>query len=231
MAEFSVVLVTAPPPGQSGEASGPTVKVDGREALMRSVELFLNRANIKQVLMAFDNADAEESKRRFGNHLAFSGVKLAWSSGKWFDQLAALAEKLSPEATHVVVHDAARPCVPFSDIDALLEAGEKQKAVVLTAPVRAPLLELDEGGGAAAAHLPSRFVQLLTPQVYAREAFLEMVKSRQPLHPSQLTLLPGSPLNVRVGSGADAGLAKALLGMMPKPKAKALNNPFEEAQW
>jgi hypothetical protein len=34
-----------------------------------------------------------------------------------------------------------------------------------------------------------------------------------------------------VGTGSDAGLAKALLGMLPKPKAKPLSNPFEEAQW
>ena len=225
MAEFSVVVVTAPPPGQSGESAGPTIKIDGREALLRSVELFLNRSNVKQVLLAFDNVQAEEAKRKFGNHLAFSGVKLAWTTNKWFDQIAAMAEKLADDATHVIVHDAARQAVPFSDIDALMEA------VALTTALKAPLLELDEGGGAVATHLPSRYVQLLTPQAFSRAKFLEMAKSKKDVHPSQLTTVPGSALNVRVGSGGDAGLVKALLGMLPKPKLKALSNPFEEAQW
>ena len=231
MADFSVVVVTAPPPGQANEPAGPTVKVDGREALLRSVELFLNRSNVKQVLLAFDKSNEEEAKRKFGNHLAFSGVKLAWSTNKWMDQLAAMSEKLADDAQHVIVHDAARCCVPYSDIDALMEAAGSHDAVVLTAALKAPLLELDEAGAVVASHLPSSYVQMLTPQAYSRAKFLEMVKSKQPVHPSQLKTLAGSGLNVRVGTGGDAGLAKALLGMLPKPKAKPLSNPFEEAQW
>lgn len=231
MPTFSVLVLTAPPPGLANEASGPTVKVDGREALLRSVELFLNRDNVKQVQIVFDAAHLEDHKRKFGGHLGFSGVKVLSAANRWADQLAAADGKIIDEATHVIVHDAARPCVPFSDIDALMEAAAKHDAVALTAPVKAPLVELDEGGGAAASHLPSRFVQLLTPQVFRKVAFAEMVKTKKDLHPSRLTLLPGSGLNVRVGTGADAGLAKALLGMLPRPKAKPLSSPFEEAQW
>ena len=230
-AVFSVLVVTAPPPGQAGEASGFGVKVDGREALLRGVELFLNRPNVKQVQVAFDQASADESKRKFGNHLSFSGVRLAWSTGRWIEQVAAGAEKLVEEATHVIVHDAARPCVPYSDIDALMEAAEAADAVALSAPVKAGLIELDEGGNAVAAHLPGRFAQLLTPQAYGRATFLEMAKAKQEVHPSQLKLVPGSALNVRVGTGGDAGLAKAMLNMLPKPKLKAPSSPFEEAQW
>ena len=231
MADFSVLVLTAAPPGQAAEAGGAFVKIDGREALLRSVELFLNRSNVKQVLLAFDNAQAEEAKRKFGNHLAFSGVKLAWTTNKWFDQIAAMAEKLADDATHVIVHDAARPSVPFSDIDALMETAEKHDAVALTTALKAPLLELDEGGGAVATHLPSRYVQLLTPQAFSRSKFLEMAKSKKDVHPSQLKTVPGSALNVRVGNGGDASLVKAMIGMLPKPKLKALSNPFEEAQW
>jgi 2-C-methyl-D-erythritol 4-phosphate cytidylyltransferase len=231
MPTFCALLLTAPPPGMSADHAGPFVKIDGREALLRSVELFLNRENISQVLIAFDKGNEEEVKRKFTNHLGFSGVKVAWSSDRWIEQLAAGTERVGENITHVILHDAARPCVPFSDIDALLEAAEKHDAVALTAPVRAPLVELDEGGGAVARHLPTQFAQLLTPQVYSKAKFLEWAKSKQEIHPSQLTLLPGSPLNVRVGSGADASIAKAMMGMLPKPKMKALNNPFEEAQW
>jgi 2-C-methyl-D-erythritol 4-phosphate cytidylyltransferase len=227
---FSVLLLTAPPPGQSNEAPGPTVKIDGREALLRSVELFLNRDNVKQVQVAFDAAYIEEAKRKFGNHLAFSGVKVFSSTGKWLDQIAAAADRIAEDATHVIIHDAARPTVPFSDIDALMEAAGHD-AVVLTSPVRAPLLELDEGGGAVALHRASHYVQLLTPQAYAKAKFIETAKARREIHPSQLKLVPGSGLNVRVGTGADAGTAKAMLALLPKPKLKAASSPFEEAQW
>jgi 2-C-methyl-D-erythritol 4-phosphate cytidylyltransferase len=231
MPSFCALLLTAPPPGLSAEHAGPLVKIDGREALLRSVELFLNRDNIQQVLISFDKTNEEDIKRKYANHLGFSGVKVAWSSNKWMDQLAAGAEKIAESITHVVLHDAARPAVPYGDIDALLEAAEKNDAVALTAPVRSTLVELDEGGGAVATHLPSQYAQLLTPQVYSKAKFLEIAKTKKEVHATQLKLLPGSPLNVRVGVGADASLAKALIGMMPKRKVKGPDNPFEEAQW
>src|SRR4051794_1162109 len=49
MGAFSVIVATAAPPGMGAESAGAYVKIDGREALLRSVELFLNRDNIKQI--------------------------------------------------------------------------------------------------------------------------------------------------------------------------------------
>src|SRR5205823_7179586 len=143
--QFSVLLLTAAPPGHGAEAGGAYVKIDGREALLRSVELFLNRENIKQIQLVFDPDMMEEGKRKYGGHLSFSGVKIVPGGPRWMDQLAAGAEKVSAETTHVIVHDAARPAVAYSDIDAVMEAAAKHAVVALTAPLRSSLLELDEG--------------------------------------------------------------------------------------
>src|SRR5437764_1154691 len=110
MAIFSVILLTVAPPGFSGEAGGHLVKVDQREILLRSVELFLNRENVKQIQVIFTVEAAEEGKRKFGAHLGFTGVKVATGGPKWLDQMAAGKDKLIAETTHVVIHDAARPC-------------------------------------------------------------------------------------------------------------------------
>jgi 2-C-methyl-D-erythritol 4-phosphate cytidylyltransferase len=230
MAVFSVLVMTAAPPGLAGEAGGAYVKIDGREALLRSVELFLNRENVKQIQLAVLPDMMEEAKRKFGAHLGFSGVKLISGGPRWLDQIKAAGDKISADATHVVVHDAARPAVPYSDIDALLEAAEKSDAVTLAAAVRTPLVEVDEGGAAVTYHLPASFMHLLTPQAYSKQKFAEMASGKE-LHPSQVKLLKGSPLNVRLGGGADASLVKAMTNMLPKPKVKPPTSPFEEAQW
>jgi 2-C-methyl-D-erythritol 4-phosphate cytidylyltransferase len=231
MAVFSVLLVTAPPPGMSGEGNGAFVKIDGREALLRSVELFLNRDNIKQVQIIFLPDDAEEAKRKHGGHFGFSGVKVAAAGPRWMDQWIAGAAKLDAEATHVIVHDAARPAVAYSDIDALMEEAEKHPVVSLAAPCRATLVEVDEGGGAMAFHSPANYMQLLTPQVFTKAKFLEITAAKQEPHASQYTLIKGSPLNIRVAGAGDASLVRSMIGMLPKPKAKPLSSPFEEAQW
>src|SRR3989440_4255872 len=205
---FSVVLLTAPPHGQ--EPGGAYMKIDGRESLLRSVELFLNRDNVKQIQIVFGAEQLEEAKRKYGGHLSFSGVKVLSAPNKWIDQLAAAAEKISDEATHVIVHDAARPAVVYSDIDAVMEEVAKRPAVALAAPIRTTLVEVDPAGSAIGYRAPSDFMQLLTPQAYAKVKFLVFAKSKQELHASELHLVRGSPLNVRVTS-ADASTVNALM--------------------
>lgn len=235
MALFSVLVLTAAPPGQAAEAGGALVKIDGREALLRSVELFLNRDNIKQIEVAFASDSLEEAKKKYGPHFSFSGVKLFGAGSRWLEQLAASAARLNSESTHVVVHDGARPAVPAADIDAVLAAAEKHEAVALASALRNGLVEVDEGGNPLALHRPGSFMNLLTPQVYSKAKFLELAGgpagSAKEIHPSQLTLVKGSPLNLRVGGSGDAALIKTMIGMLPKAKVKPLSSPFEEAQW
>lgn len=231
MAVFSVLVLTAAPPGQAAEAGGAFVKVDGREALLRSVELFLNRDNVKQIQVAVPTDALEESKRKYGPHLSFAGVKLFGAGVKWLEQIAAAGDRIAPECTHVIVHDGARPAVPYSDLESLMAEAEKRDAVALAAPVRSTLVEVDEGGNPLAYHPPKSFMHLLTPQAYSREKFLEMAKTQKELHPSQATLVKGSSLNIRIGGPGDAGLAKTMLNMLPKAKVRPPSSPFEEAQW
>ncbi|HWE02875.1 MAG TPA: 2-C-methyl-D-erythritol 4-phosphate cytidylyltransferase [Tepidisphaeraceae bacterium] len=231
MAVFSVVVATASPPGQGSESGGAFLKVDGREAVLRSVELFLNRDNVKQIQLVVLPAELEEAKAKYGAHLGFSGVKLVGGGPRWIEQISAAARNIDAAATHVVLHDAARPIVPYLDIDALLDEAQKRDAVALTAPVRTTLVEIDEGGSPMAFHSPKAFMQLLTPQAYSKAKFQEMATSGRELHPSLLTLLKGSPLNIRIGGQGDGPIAKMMLGMLPKQKSKAPSGPFEEAQW
>jgi 2-C-methyl-D-erythritol 4-phosphate cytidylyltransferase len=231
MSVFSVLILTAAPPGLSSEAAGAYIKVDGRECLLRSVEMFLNRDNIKQIQLVVTPEAAEEAKRKYGGHLGFSGVKLLVAGPRWVDQIAAAAEKISAECTHVIVHDAARPAVAYSDIDAVMGESGKHAAVALVAPLRGALVETDEGGNPLAVHLPDHYVQLLTPQSFAKAKFVELAKAKKEIHASELYLIKGSPLNIRVASGQDASIAKAMINLLPKPKMKVSENPFEEAQW
>lgn len=228
---YSVILLTAPPAGQAAEGGGAFVKIDGREALLRSAELFLNRENIKQIQLVIEDDAMEEAKRKYGGHLSFSGVKLVTGGPRWIDQLAAAAPTINPDCTHVLIHDAARPAVPYSDIDAIFRQSETKPIVALVAASRAPMVEVDEGGNALAIHKAESFMQLLTPHVYAREKFQQLAGSKKEPHASEITLLKGSPLNIRLGGSGDAGLAKAMLNMLPRPKIKPPSSPFEEAQW
>jgi 2-C-methyl-D-erythritol 4-phosphate cytidylyltransferase len=215
------------------EAGGWLMKVDGKEAILRSSELFLNRDAIKQILVVIEPDEIDRAKQRYGGHFAFAGIKMVSGGPKWMDQVSAAAEKISPDCTHVILHDGARPCVPYTDIDAVMEEAGKlggKEGVGVVTPARSTLLELDEGGNPVAYHLPSRFVQLLTPQAFTRAAFEEMGKTKKELHASQVRAVKGSPLNIRMGTPGDERMVKANMALLPKP-VKASDGPFGEAKW
>jgi len=230
MATFSAVLLTAPPPGEPAE-SGAFVKIDGREVLLRAVELFLNRENIRQIQVCFLPADLETAKRRYGAHLSFAGVKVFSAGPGWAEQISAAVPRIAELCTHVIVHDAARAAVAYNDIDALLELAEKHPAVALAAPVHGSLVEVDEGGKAVAIRPGDRYMRLLTPWAMSRAAFAGMASGGGRPDASQFAILKASPLNVRMNSPGDAALVKAMLQLLPKPRVKPPSSPFEEAQW
>ena len=171
MAIFSVALLTAVPPGLSGEAGGAFVKIDGRESVLRAVEMFLNRDNVRQIQLIVPHATAEDAKKKFGANLAFSGVKLAAGGTRWMEQLQAAAKALADEITHVIVHDAVRPAVPYTDLESAMAVSEKADAVMLASPVRGPLMEVDEGLAALAQHPASGFMLVQTPQIFCATSF------------------------------------------------------------
>ncbi len=230
MATFSIVLLTAAPQGQAAEAGGAFVKIDGREALLRSIELFLNRDAVKQIQLVLPDDTADEIKRRHGAHFSFSGVKVVQGGPRWIDQIVAAAQTVQPDVSHVILHDAARPAVPYTDLEAILEEANKSEAAALVAAVRTGLLELDESQNAVAFHRPERFMHLLTPQVFSLARFQRMAQEKQEVHASELRLIKGSPLNLRLSGPGDASLIKAMLNMLPKPRKGPLG-AFEEAQW
>lgn len=230
MAVFCVVLVTAPPFTPGAEANASLLKIDGREALLRSVELFLNRDEIKHIQLVVPDDLLEEVRRKHGAHLGFSGVAVVGAPSRFGEQLA--AAKLPDDTTHVLVHDAARPALPYSDIDALLSTASGKSAVTaLSVPLKSGLIQLDEGGTPVGVVNPNDYAQVVLPMLLTKAKFQELAKAKREPHASELTLLKGSSLNARLSGPADAGFIKAMITMMPKPKSRPLGSPFEEAQW
>ena len=226
-----MLLLTAPPPGVEGD-EGPFVKVDGRECLLRCAEMFATRDDIAQVLTVFRSADAEELKQRFGGHLSFSGVKLGEPADAWHGQIASLAARVGEGITHVLVHDAARPALAFSDVDALLEAAGHHpgRPIGLAAHVESGLVEVDGQGHAVGYRPAEAFRLLLWPRLYPKELLADLSQGREP-PAERLHLVPGLSQNVRCSHPSDAKRVAAMIKLLPERKREGPLSPFEEAKW
>ena len=108
----------------------------GRAMFLRSVELFLNRSHVQQVILAVDPDALETFRLRWGDKLSFHGVALVpgGKAERW-ETVQRSLEVVQDDATHIAVHDAARPLTPTAMIDRVFAAAECYDAVIPALPV------------------------------------------------------------------------------------------------
>jgi len=103
----------------------------GRAMLLRTVELFTKRDEVRSIVVAGPPDDLETFRERFGAPLSFHGVRIVEGgrTERWETVRNALAA-VPPEATHVAVHDAARPGTSDELIGRVFEAARMHPAVI-----------------------------------------------------------------------------------------------------
>lgn len=115
----------------------PRSKLDedlgGRPLLQRTVELFTSREDVASVVVAgpHDASGFEMFSMRHGDRLSLLGVTLCRGGAehRWQSVRAAL-EYAPDDATHIAVHDAARPVADEALIERVFEAASRHPAVI-----------------------------------------------------------------------------------------------------
>jgi 2-C-methyl-D-erythritol 4-phosphate cytidylyltransferase len=165
----------------------------GRALLLRTVELFTKRDEVRSIVVAGPPDDLDGFRDRFGAQLGFHGVQIVAGGRveRWETVRNALAV-VPEDTTHVAVHDAARPGASDELIGRVFEAAKVHPAVIPGLAVADTLKRVSEetvraeaedavadlilGEAAEAATSKGRFVQgtvdrtnlvaVQTPQVF-----------------------------------------------------------------
>ena len=116
----------------------------GRPVLLRTVELFAKREEVVSIIVAGPPDDLEGFKTRFGAALGFHGASLVEGGrrDRWETVRNALAH-VPEDATHVAVHDAARPNVTDDLLDRILAAARVLPAVVPALAMTSTIKRID----------------------------------------------------------------------------------------
>ena len=181
--------------------------------------------------------DREAFLEKFGASLAFMGITLAEGGAERADSVKNGLEKLAPEIDIVAIHDAARPCLATEWIDRVFAAGAKTGAAILATPVVSTLKrvgpdhvirETVDRTGLWEAQTPQVFSRSLLERAFAaaagRPATDEAGLIEALGHP--VTVVPGSPINLKITSREDLRLAEQALKALPKPKLSGPAHPF-----
>lgn len=103
----------------------------GRALLLRTVELFTKRDEVRSIIVAGPPDDLDGFRDRFGAQLGFHGVQIVGGGRveRWETVRNALAV-VPEDTTHVAVHDAARPGASDELIGRVFEAAKVHPAVI-----------------------------------------------------------------------------------------------------
>ncbi|MEO0531227.1 MAG: 2-C-methyl-D-erythritol 4-phosphate cytidylyltransferase [Planctomycetota bacterium] len=146
MSKFAVLVLAA---GRStrfgGEERKPFVSLGGRAVWKHSVEMFAHRPDVCQTLLVVSPDDVEAFRSDSDANLEHLGVDLCEGGKERADSVRAGLAALSEEATHVAIHDAARPLVTTEEIDAVFAAAIESHAAILAAPVTSTLKRVADG--------------------------------------------------------------------------------------
>lgn len=228
-----------------GDVRKPFMQLDGRPTFIRSIELFANRPDVCATLLAVAPDDYDVVREKYAPNLSFMGIRLVKGGAERFDSVRAALQSLPDEAAYVCVHDAVRPCVLDTWIDAVFAEAQKTGAAILAAPVTSTLKHVS-GAGVIDHTLPrDQLFEAQTPQVFRRDilvdAYDRLAPGEHPTDDAQVVERAGHPVaivpadrrNIKITTPADLTLASAILkGISRKPASSAGPlGAFEEAQW
>lgn len=232
MSEFAVVLAAA---GRSSRFGDPLQKkvfttLAGKPLWMHSAETFSKRSDVGQIILVISAEDRELFNEKFAGHAAMLGVQTVVGGAERADSVRNALEAVNAKMSFIAVHDAARPCLPSQSIEAVFDAARKTKAAILALPCFATVKRVDANkrivetvprDGLWLAQTPQCFDLKLLQQCYAKHPNPSQATDEASLvehcgHP--VTVVEGSPLNIKVTTKSDLKFAELALKALPQAK-------------
>ena len=241
MSKFAVILPAA---GQSRRFHDkaykkPFAPLGGRAVWLHSAERFMNRADVKQLIVVIAQEDKELFDMKFGANVAILGVQVVFGGTERADSVQKALEQVKEGIEFIAVHDAARPCIVDPWIDDVFAAAQRDGAAILATSVQATLKKVDaqkhitdtvDREGLWEAQTPQMFRRELLMQAYAkrgRDAVTDDAQLVERLG-HRVTVVPCSPLNLKITTRDDLKLAEQVLKVLPKPKLEGFQHPFAD---
>ncbi|MEN6407523.1 MAG: 2-C-methyl-D-erythritol 4-phosphate cytidylyltransferase [Thermoguttaceae bacterium] len=244
MSKFAVILPAAGRSSRFRDESykKPFAPLANKPIWLHSAERFLNRSDVSQTILVIAPDDREFFNLKFSANVAILGLDVVDGGAERADSVEAALARVKPSADFVCVHDAARPCLADAWIDEIFAAAEKTGAAIFATPVAATLKRVGPDRKIIETVPRDNLWEAQTPQVFRRQLLLDAYAARagfQATDEAQLverfghpvTVVPGSPINMKITTKEDQRLAEQALKAMPKPKLSGAMNPFADDRW
>ncbi|MGW8257560.1 MAG: 2-C-methyl-D-erythritol 4-phosphate cytidylyltransferase [Thermoguttaceae bacterium] len=245
MAKFAVILPAA---GQSSRFKDKSYKkpfapLANKAVWLHSADRFLARDDVVQTILLINREDRADFEFKFSANIAILGIEVVDGGEERCDSVQAALSRVKSQADFVCVHDAARPCICDEWITQIFSAAEKTGAAIFALPVTNTLKKVGANNQIEETIARSGLWEAQTPQVFRRDWLLEAYAKREGLKATddaqlverigkKVTVVPGSPVNLKITTRDDLRLAEHSLKALPKPKILGGMNPFaDDDKW
>lgn len=241
MPNIGVILVAAGQSSRFGDAhyKKPFAPLAGRAVWLHAAEKFLERDDVKKLVVVIAPDDREMFLDTFGANLAFMGIDLAIGGDKRATSVRNGLAKLSAGIDLVAIHDAARPCLAKNWLDEVFTVASRTGAAILATPVTATLKRVDAARAIVAtvdrtglweAQTPQVFSHQLLANAFATDTADTATDEAQLIQATghAVTVVPGSALNLKITTRDDLRLAEQVLKVLPKPGLSGPAHPFAD---
>ena len=227
-----------------GKRKKPFVDAAGRAVFLRSVEIFTDRDDVKQILLAIAPEDEELVNVKWGPNLKFFNVKICFGGAERFDTVSEALKLVKDDIDLIAVHDAVRCCVKSEWIDEVIAAAAKTGAAILACPIVATIKQVKDNTIIKTVNRAGLY-EAQTPQVFAAELLKEAYENLKNLDKSKISddsqliealgqkvsIVEADYSNIKITGKGDIAIAEAILKSRPKPGPKGPAGPYIEAQW
>ena len=245
MSTFGVILPAA---GQSQRFHDehykkPFAPLADRAVWLHTVEKFVNRADVKQLIVVISPEDRALFDAKFSANVVILGIDVVAGGSERSDSVANALKLIRDDIDFVAIHDAVRPCIADKWIDEVFTAAENTGAAILGIPVTSTLKRVESDGQIQETVSRTNLWEAQTPQVFRRDLLIRAYAAHENTttvtDESQLveqmghavTVVPGSPRNMKITTQDDLRLAADVLKTLPKAKRQGPAHPFGDDHW
>lgn len=246
MSKSVAAIICAAGPGKrfGGKKKKQFTDVGGRAIFLRSVELFADRKEVKQVLLAISPDDEEIVDVKWGPNLKFFGVKIFFGGEQRFDTVNNGLKLVKDDIDLVAVHDACRCCVTEKIIGEVIAAAEKTGAAIPACPVNATIKQAKDGAIVRTVDR-SDLHEAQTPQIFDTKLLKRAYANLDNLDQSTISddaqlvealgekvaIVETDSSNIKITRPSDITIAQAIIKSREKAATKGHLGPYSEAQW
>jgi 2-C-methyl-D-erythritol 4-phosphate cytidylyltransferase len=241
VATFAVILAAA---GKSSRFHDknykkPFAPLANKAVWLHSAEKFVNRGDVKQLIVAIAPDDVEYFQFKFSANTTILGIEMVEGGAERADTVAKALARVKTDVDFVCVHDAARPCLADEWISTIFEAAERTGAAIFAIPVAGTLKRVGADRRIVETVARDNLWEAQTPQVFRRQLLLDAHAKRGNFPATDdaqlverlgqsVTVVPGSPINLKIATREDLRLAEQALKALPRPKLTGPGHPFAD---